>query len=73
MEQLVALGIVHRDLAARNVLLFAFDACNHLGVHAKVCDFGLSRRMPDSIYNGRNNDNLPVRWMPPEVCQNKKK
>ncbi len=69
MEQLAALGIVHRDLAARNVLLFAFDACDHLGVHAKVCDFGLSRKMPDSFYYGSNNDKLPVRWMPPEVRQ----
>jgi len=49
---------VHRDLAARNILL-----TNDL--HAKICDFGYSRRLEKSeAYTEQ--DSGPIRWMAPE-------
>ena len=68
MDQLARLEIVHRDLATRNVLMFRFDAANHLNISAKICDFGLSRR--GALHQGTSTvsaSQLPVRWMAPEV------
>jgi serine/threonine protein kinase len=72
MAHLAGLKIIHRDLAARNVLLMRFDTANHLGITAKICDFGLSRAGGD-FYGMHTTANmaLPVRWMAPEASKNK--
>lgn len=60
MEYLASKQVVHGDLATRNILL-----CRNL--NAKLCDFGLSRRMYEyTSYLKSNVEPLPWRWMAPE-------
>ncbi len=52
--------VVHADLATQNVLL-------NLRREAKICDFGLSRRMYSyTNYVKTQQDPLPWKWMAPE-------
>jgi len=63
MCYLASKKVVHADLASRNVLLT-------LDKEAKICDFGLSRRLYDySNYVKQNQEPLPWRWMPPEALK----
>eukprot|EP00911_Craspedida_sp_UC1_P002220 UC1_evm2s1693 len=52
---------IHMDLAARNVLLGKSNV-------VKVCDFGLTRRIPSRKrgYRMAANVKLPIKWMSPE-------
>ncbi|XP_055357104.1 fibroblast growth factor receptor-like isoform X2 [Paramacrobiotus metropolitanus] len=59
MEYLSNQRIIHRDLAARNILLFE-------GEVAKVAGFGMSRPGTEYVSDDMQED-LPVRWMPPEA------
>ena len=52
--------MVHRDLKASNVLLS--DACE-----AKICDFGLTRVVPDANEGLMTAETGTYRWMAPEV------
>ena len=52
-------GYVHRDLATRNCLV------SH-GLVVKISDFGLTRKLEKSYYEGSDNDAIAVRWMPLE-------
>ena len=61
MEYLASRNLVHRDLAARNVLLVSED-------FAKVSDFGMSRKMDESLYyTTQNHGKWPLKWYPPEA------
>ncbi len=60
MEYLASKNVLHGDLATRNVLL-----CKNM--RAKLCDFGLSRRLYEyTSYMKSNVEPLPWRWMAPE-------
>ncbi len=60
MEYLAGKNLVHGDLATRNILLDE-------NKKAKLCDFGLSRRLYDNAsYLKSHNEPLPWRWMSPE-------
>lgn len=64
MKYLHAHKIIHRDLKSLNVLLDAND-------FPKVCDFGMSRKMPE------NNEYMSgsvgtVQWMAPEVLRSER-
>lgn len=55
--------VVHADLATRNVLLTSKK-------HAKICDFGMSRRLYNySEYLKSSAAPLPWRWMAPEALR----
>lgn len=57
MEFISSKFVVHADLATRNVLLDKFKV-------AKICDFGLSRRMDNyENYVKTNQEPLPWQWM----------
>ncbi|XP_055347744.1 platelet-derived growth factor receptor alpha-like isoform X2 [Paramacrobiotus metropolitanus] len=63
MEYLSKRSIVHRDLAARNVLI-----CE--GLITKVSDFGMAKKgAPLSHFDPE--EELPLRWMPPEAMINR--
>ncbi len=60
MAYLAEKHVVHADLATRNVLL-------NLRHEAKICDFGLSRRMYNfESYVKSQQEPLPWKWMAPE-------
>jgi hypothetical protein len=61
MEYLSFKNLVHRDLAARNVLLVSEEL-------AKVSDFGMSRKMNESLYYVSSaQGKWPLKWYPPEA------
>ncbi len=64
MKYLADKHLVHGDLATRNVLL-------DKNMKAKLCGFGLSRRLYDCVtYQKTNAEPLPWRWMSPEsLCR----
>lgn len=63
MAYLATKHVVHADLAARNVLL-------NLKKEAKLCDFGLSRRMYNyTNYVKQQQEPLPWKWMSPEALR----
>jgi serine/threonine protein kinase len=66
MRQLVEEGLIHRDLALRNVLVFRFHPTDPKAVRVKVTDYGLSR---EGRYYYGGDDDLPMRWMPPEALE----
>jgi len=56
-----ATGIVHRDVATRNFLVDQYH-------HVTVCDFGLSRALPEGQYVGLEQGAiLPLKWCAPEI------
>ena len=66
MEFLGERHIYHGDLAARNILL-----TNELV--AKVADFGLSRRLYQSLYSSLGDGmRLPIKWLALEVLMHGK-
>jgi fyn-related kinase len=52
--------IIHRDLAARNIQVGE-------GILCKVANFELARVMDKDIYEGKEEENLPIKWAAPEV------
>lgn len=61
MDYLSKQNLVHRDLAARNVLLVTEEL-------AKVSDFGMSRKMNESLYYpSKTQGKWPLKWYPPEA------
>lgn len=61
MEYLSAENLVHRDLAARNVLLASEEL-------AKISDFGMSRKMDETLYyTTQTQGKWPLKWYPPEA------
>lgn len=63
MAFLATRHVVHADLATRNVLL-------DLKLQAKICDFGLSRRMNNyASYVKQKQEPLPWKWMSPEALK----
>lgn len=57
MEHIASKHVVHADLATRNVLLDSNRT-------AKICDFGLSRRMTNyKNYVKAGSEPLPWKWM----------
>ncbi|CAL8122126.1 unnamed protein product [Orchesella dallaii] len=66
MNYITSKKVVHVDLAARNILL------NHTFV-AKICDFGLSRKLYLKLYSRSDQENLklPTRWIAPEILEGK--
>lgn len=66
MEFLSQKRVLHGDLAARNVLL-TFE------LHAKICDFGLARKLIDYKYIKSDREcPLPWKWMAPESLSQRK-
>ncbi|CAL8146433.1 unnamed protein product [Orchesella dallaii] len=64
MDFIASRKVVHADLAARNVLL----DCDR---RAKICDFGLSRKLYNyTEYVKKNREPLPWRWMAIETLKN---
>jgi len=65
MDYLSSKNVIHGDLATRNVLLTE----NKI---AKICDFGLSRRLHNYRIYAKNpsNEPLPWPWMAPESLRN---
>jgi len=60
-------GFVHRDLAARNCLVG--DRSAPL-LEVKLSDFGLAVELGDrDYYCGDEDEEIPVRWMPPEAIR----
>jgi hypothetical protein len=72
MEKLASEGIIHRDLAARNVLLFHFDPTNPAATSVKVTDFGLSVGMYGRTHATVRGNQLPDRYLSPEVIQRRR-
>ena len=64
MEKVVETGLIHRDLALRNVLVFGLEPQDPRQVRVKVADYGLTR---SGAYYYSCEDQVPVRWMPPEA------
>ena len=63
LQYIAARRIVHRDVAARNVLLDATMTC-------KISDFGMATVLPDDSKEYiRANEQLALRWSPPEVIE----
>lgn len=63
MAYLASKHVVHADLATRNVLL-------NLRKEAKLCDFGLSRRLYSyTSYVKKHQEPLPWKWMSPEALK----
>jgi len=59
-------GYVHRDLAARNCLVS--DVVSPDPPIVKLADFGLAVHLDDrEFYRGADDEEIPVRWMPPEA------
>lgn len=60
-------GFVHRDLAARNCLVGDRNAPR---LEVKLSDFGLAVELGDrDYYCGDEDEEIPVRWMPPEAIR----
>ena len=60
-------GFVHRDLAARNCLVGDRNAAR---LEVKLSDFGLAVELGDEdYYCGDEDEEIPVRWMPPEAIR----
>lgn len=60
-------GFVHRDLAARNCLVGDKNASR---LEVKLSDFGLAVELGDQeFYCGDEEEEIPVRWMPPEAIR----
>jgi len=60
-------GFVHRDLAARNCLVGDRNAPR---LEVKLSDFGLAVELGDrDYYCGEEDEEIPVRWMPPEAIR----
>jgi len=60
-------GYVHRDLAARNCLVGDRNAPR---LEVKLSDFGLAVELGDQdYYCGEEDEEIPVRWMPPEAIR----
>ena len=59
---------VHRDLAARNCLVGDRGAAR---LEVKLSDFGLAVELGDQqdYYCGEEDEEMPVRWMPPEAIR----
>lgn len=56
-------GFIHRDLAARNCLV-------DKGLHVRICDFGLCRRVRSETFGMLMKDAVgPVKYMAPESLQ----
>lgn len=67
LEFLHSNGIVHRDIKPENILLVKL-----LGnqVRIKICDFGISRRMPiDKTSVTLRTSSGTLEWMAPEILQ----
>ena len=69
MEQVIESELIHRDLALRNILVFEFDDQNPRSVRVKVTDYGLTR---EGQYYYGGNEELPIRWMPPEALEKRR-
>eukprot|EP00042_Codosiga_hollandica_P043932 m.424521 g.424521 ORF g.424521 m.424521 type:complete len:1427 (-) comp56674_c0_seq1:247-4527(-) len=64
MNYLSKTSIVHRDLCARSILIGTAGIS-----HVKLADLGLSRQAQSSPFMNpmTNMDDLPIKWMSPEV------
>ena len=58
-------GFLHRDIAARNCLVGDLSR-----LEVKLSDFGLAVELGDQdFYCGDEDEEIPVRWMPPEAIR----
>jgi serine/threonine protein kinase len=73
MIVITSMEMIHRDLATRNILVFAFYASNPAATRVKITDFGLSvdRHYQTHAYGAQNED-VPIRWMPPEALKKRR-
>ena len=62
MEYLATKRIMHGDLAARNILITCEDRQGEKLV-AKVCDFGLSKKITKTYYRKIERNTVPWKWM----------
>ena len=69
MEYLANKRIMHGDLAARNVLITCEDKQGEKLV-AKVCDFGLSKKITKTYYRKIERNTVPWKWMAFEFLEN---
>ena len=69
MEYLASKRIMHGDLAARNILLHYDKNCSK-NIIAKVADFGLSKHIVNKVYNKKNRNYVPWKWMAYEFLEN---
>ena len=69
MEYLASKRIMHGDLAARNILITSEDKQGERLV-AKVCDFGLSKKLTKTYYRKIERTTIPWKWMAFEFLEN---